>query len=569
MNGRRPGARRASVILRTLLLTACLAGCASRPFDADERLSIHGLAVAAHPDAARAGAEILEAGGNAADAAVATGFAVSVLEPSMNSLGGRALALARTGSGELHGYDGMTQVPGGYRRPAEPVADGYQVIATPGLVAALAQLHEDLGSLPWKSLLQPAIRLAEDGFLLPAGEAGRLSETLAKFPNRSGLQAHFAGAGRDGFRAGERLRQPQLAATLRILAEEGADAFYRGRLAELMAADMAANGGFLTREDLAGYEVRPGRELVGSYRGHDIHALAAPGGGGLVIKALHILENFPLAELDEAAWAAVVNQALAISFNSMHEDYAEADPARVVDKDWARRKAAEIRLPGAGGRRYDGADAADYEGGGPAPEIGHTTHFVTGDCHGMTLSMTQTVGPVLGSKVVTPGLGFVYATTMGTYLAAADETPGARPRTTISPTLVTRNGELLFALGAAGGLRIASGLVQTISRHLDQGLPLAEAVAAPRIHPERILRNGRRTARPCCFHAETTRDGWRPEALAFWQAAGFTASGDARVGAFARIHAAGRRDDAWYGVADPDWQGATVHATASACHNRK
>lgn len=530
--------------------------------------SVHGVAVAAHPAAAAVGAEILEMGGNAADAAVATGFAISVVEPSMNSIGGRALALLRDADGSVRGYNGMTEVPKQYQRPSEPPSDGYQVIATPGVVATLAKIHQEEGSLPWEVLLKPAVRLAEEGFQLTAGEAARITEALPKYTAYPALQKHFAGQKNGRFKAGDRLRQPDLAATLRILAAEGASAFYRGQIAAAIAEDMAENGGFLTASDLAGYRVRPGRYIKTRYRGYEVHALAAPGGGGLVVKALNILENLDLAEMDETAWAAAVHQALTISFNTIHEDYREQDLEQLLSKEWAKKAADSIQVPGSlSAESAEGAVRHPYRRQQAAAETEspHTTHFVITDCTGMSVSITQTVGPILGSRIMTPGLGFVYATTMGTYLSARDESPGSRPRTTVSPTLVTRNGEPVFALGAAGGLRIASGIVQTISRHVDRQLPLAEAVAAPRIHPKRIRKNGRREASLCCFHAETTPGGWTGGQLADWRQAGFEVSGDDRTGAFARVHAAGKMQGGWYGVADPDWEGEALAAETSHC----
>ena len=455
-------------LLTLLLPVALLVGCVtSLP---EPGLSAQGIVSAAHPEAARAGAAILQMGGNAADAAVATGFAITVVEPSMNSIGGRALALLRTREGGVHTYDGMTEVPMSYRRPETPQADGYSVIATPGVVATLARIHQDLGSLPWKTLLEPAIRLAEEGFIVLPGEAARLATALPKYPAYSGLQAHFATADGTMIKPGDRLRQPDLANTLRILAEAGASAFYAGEIADAIVKDMARNGGYLTREDLARYRVRQGRYITASYRGYDIHAMAAPGGGGLVIKALNILENFELSEMDEASWAAVVNQALAISFNTMNTDYRESDLERLVSKAWARQEAKAISLswpePASVNRTTSSGSVASYRQADPGSlleEPHHTTHFAAVDCHGMTVSMTQTIGPVLGSRIVTPGLGFVYATTMGSYLSAADESPGSRPRTTISPTLVTRDGRVGIH---SGGCRRAAHCVRYSADYL-------------------------------------------------------------------------------------------------------
>ncbi|MCB1647746.1 MAG: gamma-glutamyltransferase, partial [Pseudomonadales bacterium] len=331
-----------------LALTACVAPApapeSSRPDSVQPPATQNGVSVAAHPAAAAAGAEILDKGGNAADAAVAAGFAIAVTESTMNSIGGRSQIIVRTPSGEFQIFDGMTEIPAGYTEPAEPVADGYGVIATPGVVASLASLHEAYGRLPWQDLLQPAIRLAEQGFVMLPGEAARQASALEKIQDNPGFQQNFLPGGQSPV-AGEVFRQPVLATTLKRIAAEGATDFYRGETAAAIARDMAANGGFVTLEDLAAYKTLPGRYVTTDYRGYQIHSMAAPGGGGLVVKTLNILENLPLADFSDAAWALAVNQALALAINTMNDDYPETDLERVMSKEWARKAAAGIHIP--------------------------------------------------------------------------------------------------------------------------------------------------------------------------------------------------------------------------------
>ena len=336
----------------------------------------------------------------------------------------------------------------------------------------------------------------------------------------------------------------------------------------------------MTTADLAAYEALPGRQVTTRYRGFDVHSMAAPGGGGLVVKTLNILENFDLGGLSDAAWATVVNQALAIALETLASDYEEADIGRVESKAWARRAAERIVVPEIATRPAQRAylaapalavhdwDGSSWGAAGPGGVAHHTTHFVAADCEGTVVSITQTLGPLFGSKVVTPDLGFVYASTMGTYLSAAQQAPGQRPRTTIAPTIVTRDGEVVMVLGAAGGIRILSGIVQTISRHVDRGLDLDAAVAAPRVHPVRIRDEATGESRfdGMAFHAETTPDqGWSAAALDAWARAGFAVQPNERYGAFSRVHALQRRGDAWRGVADPDWEGLSVTPNGSRC----
>jgi len=559
------------VALLLVSIAACVSGRRIEPV-----ASRDGVAVAAQPRAAEAGAEILRLGGNAVDAAIAMGFAIAVVEPTMNSIGGRSLALTRTPDGRFRAFDGMTEIPAAFVPPVLAANDGYGVIATPGTVATLAALHEAYGSLPWGELLVPAIRLAEDGFVVLPGEAARQARYLDAVASNPGFRANLLAPDGTSYAAGRRLRQPNLAQTLRTIADNGPHDFYDGQIAAAIAADMAAHGGFVTAADLARYEVKPGRHITTPYRGYEIHAIAAPGGGGLVIKALNILENFDLASFTDAQWAAVVSQALAIAFGTMDTDYAESDLDAVVSKDWARDMAAGIVVPERGDTagKLSSADPVagryvkhDWTGEAWGYDSHHTTHIVATDCDGMAVSMTQTVGPVFGSKVITPSLGFVYATTMGTYLSAADESPGSRPRTAISPTIVTRDGTVELVLGGAGGLRIPSGVVQTISRFVDQGRSLADAVAAPRVHPARTNEDSKVPPGPGLrFDAETTPgDGWSADDLKDWQDAGFTVRPNDSVGVFSRVNAAGASDDGWIGVSDPDWEGAAVVPVSSRC----
>ncbi|RZV38304.1 MAG: hypothetical protein EX272_03195 [Chromatiales bacterium] len=550
------------------------AGCQSLPAGKSPE-SRNSVAATAHPVATDVARAVLQQGGNAADAAVAAGFALAVVEPSMSNLGGRTQILVRFPDGRYQGYNGMTAVPAGYTPPEEPVSQGYGTIATPGVVAGLARLHLEHGSLPWSALLQEPARIARDGYRLTPGAAARHENGLENFKDNPGFQRVFVEADNSAYDAGDLLRQPQLARTISRLADAGAEDFYRGEIATQIAADMAANGGHVTADDLAGYEVLDGRYITTRYRGYDIHSLAAPAGGGLVVKALNILENIDMAALTESQWAAAMNQALALTINSMAADRAELDLIGVADKAWAAEQAASIRLPAATGvSGFDSspaqggpvlASATDWSGSHWGKDSHHTTHFTIADCEGRIVSITQTVGPLFGSRVITPELGFVYAATMGSYLSAADQKPGSRPRTTIAPTVVTRDGEVVLALGAAGGIRILSAIVQTISRHVDQGHDAAMSVALPRVHPERgETETGERISYGEKINLELTPErGWPIEIDGELRAAGFETVHVERHAAFGRIHLVARDGNAWLGVADPDWEG-TVAATSCA-----
>jgi len=554
---------------------ACLlvlaAGCQSTPVT-QQAVSSDGMVATAHPLATTAAQAVLNQGGNAADAAVAAGFTLAVVEPSMSHLGGRIQILVRSPDGRYQGYNGMTEVPAGYKPPEEPVSQGYGTIATPGVVAGLARLHAEHGSLPWSVLLQGSAEIARDGYELLPGAAARHESGFDRFKDNPGFQQVFIEDDGTAYDAGDVVKQPALARTITRIAETGADDFYHGEIAQEIAADMAANGGYVTAGDLATYKVLDGRNITTSYRGYAIHSLAAPAGGGLVVKALNILENFDMAALTEAQWAAVMNQALALTINSMAVDRAELDLDHIADKAWAAEQAASIRVPPLSTKRSPTdtgrllSSATDWSGNHWGQDSHHTTHFTIRDCDGGIVSITQTVGPLFGARVITPELGFVYAATMGSYLSAADQEPGSRPRTTIAPTVVTRDGEVVLALGAAGGMRILSAIVQTISRDLDQGHDPVTAVALPRVHPVRgKTESGERVAYGDKISLEMTAErGWSQEVADALQAAGFELEPVERHAAFGRVHLIARTGDTWQGVADQDWEGTAAAASCEA-----
>jgi gamma-glutamyltranspeptidase / glutathione hydrolase len=547
-----------------LLFVLPLAGCQSVP---TQEATNPGRAVAAtaHPVATRVARDVLQQGGNAADAAVAAGFALAVVEPAMSHLGGRIQILYRSPDGRYYGYNGMTEVPASFVPPEEPVSQGYGTIATPGVVAGLGRLHAEHGSLSWSVLLDEPAAIARNGFELLPGGADRHASGLESFRTNPGFLEAFVEADGSAYDAGDTLRQPVLARTIDRLAEHGASDFYRGGIAEQIAADMEANGGYVSARDLAAYRVLDGRYISTRYRGYQIHSLAAPAGGGLVVRTLNILENFDLSSMTEPQWAAVVNQALALAINAMAEDRAEKNLEHVVDKAWAAQQAATIRVPEPTASllplsrqvEASGPTATDWTGRAWGNDSHHTTHFTIVDCDGGVVSITQTVGPLFGSRVITPGLGFVYAATMGSYLSSAEQLPGTRPRTTIAPTIVTKDGNVVLALGAAGGMRILSAIVQTISRYVDQGHDPQTSVALPRVHPERIRTDdGDRVTLGEKINMEMTpQRGWPSAVADELEASGFEVIPVEEHASFGRVHLVAHANDTWAGVADPDWEG--------------
>ncbi len=447
--------------------------------------SPRGVVASASRFATEVGARVLAEGGNAVDAAAATAFTLAVTEPTMSGLGGRTSIMIRTADGEYHGIDGLNQVPRSFRDGAPA---GYATSAIPGVPAALAYMVEKYGTWPLSRIMAPAIRLADEGFPLTQLEAKRFADNAAELREINGSR-YFMKPDGSAYAAGETFIQKDLARTLRGIAEGGARAFYRGWIADSIHAAMVRHGGFITRDELAGYEALPAIMVRGSYRGHDLASNYDPAAGHTVIEALHIMEHFDLASMPSAEYAAVIGQAMQLALSDRSRSFGsrEESARRLTSKEYAAERAAAVRVSGSGARQPPGRggmlEPAGRVGGAETepwwlqPDKDNTTHLSVIDGNRMSVALTQSLGPVLGSRLVAPGLGFLYATRLGSV-------PGSRPGSTISPTIVTDpSGRLRYVLGGAGDSRIISAVIQTLSRAIDQGLPLERAVAAPRLHP--------------------------------------------------------------------------------------
>ena len=541
--------------------------------------SANGAVASATTQATEVGARVLADGGNAIDAAVAIGFALAVTEPSMSGLGGRASVLVRLAGGEMRGIDGLNQVPRSYRENSG-IPDVYERAAIPGVPAALASVLAQHGTWPLARVLEPAIALAENGFILNEGEADRWASAraeLAKFGAGVGTYLKSDGT---VWRAGDRVTNPLLARTLRRLATEGVASFYKGSIAAEIDKDMAAHGGFLRQDELAAYEAVPAIVVAGTYRGHQLASNFRPAAGHSVIEALQIMESIAVPGADEPArWAAVVGQAmqLAIADRGARRGTEGESAAWLTSRDLARERAKQIVVPD---RAPDPlpAEIEPYQGAAfwnppgtlvTAPtDREATTHYAVADRDGRFVSITQSLGPAMGTRLVAPGLGFIYATRLGAV-------PGSRPGSTIAPTIFSRTptsakasagkptmtGEVLsaqsidtppvIALGGAGDARIISAVIQVISRMVDHKMSLADAVAAPRVHPD-ALKTLRIEEGP--VSTWTAADRTRLEK---W---GFTLIG-APSGFFGRVHAVSRSPAPGAtatGVAEPRWTGGAA-----------
>ena len=506
--------------------------------------SPNGLVSAAHPLAVKAGVEMMEKGGNAIDAAVATAFALSVVEPSMSGLGGRLQAIVRLPDGEFYGVDATTQAPLSYDAKTAPSGRyGYPAIGIPGVVAGLCKLLEKHGTLPLETVMQPAIGYAENGFEILPGEAKRhafAQKTLTEF---AGSTKYFLKADSTTYKEGELFVQKDLASTLKQIATGGKDAFYKGEIAKKIIEDIQTNGGVLQLEDLEKYEALDATLLSGNYRGYDLHGLGIPSYGAITIEILQILENFPLENLRGADWASTLYQAMEMAYRDRKYQFSDSINT-LIDKKYAASIAELIKSED--GKLKNAAEYKDKVPESWLAEMGHTTHLSTTDKDGMMVALTQSLGPNMGSKVATPDLGFLYAVTLGGYLG--DFKPGQRAASHISPFIITKDDKPFMVLGAAGGGRIITAITSVTSRTIDHEMPLADALAAPRVHPDE----------DSVFIETHEGWGWRDEVIEALIENGLGVKEVDDIARFGRVHAIlyDSASKEWIGAADPDWEGA-------------
>ena len=415
------------------------------------------------PEAVEAGLAILESGGNAVDAAAATAFALLVTDPQMASVGGRSQILIRSEDGTFAGIDGATQAP---LRVGEPwgVGHGYGTVPVPGTPAALEEMLMAYGTLSMAEVLQPAIRLARDGFVIKEDlhEAFRThEENLKRYP---GTRAHFFKADGSPYSAGDRFRQPALARTLEALSREGASALYDGSLTGALVAEMEGNAGLIRSDDLGLYRTQEGPIVEGEYRGYGIVARGGNCDGASVIEMLQILEHFDLGayEITDPEYIHILAQALYLGQSDEYvPDWIQ------VSKAHAARRRTEIDLERAlptPVRRLPGPD-------------GDTDHLAVVDAAGNAVSITQSIGPSFGSKVASVEHGFFYAYS---YDMNDEPVPFQREKTSQSPTMLLKDGMPFLVLGSAGSARIPGSIVRTAVNVIDHGMPLGEALDARR-----------------------------------------------------------------------------------------
>ncbi len=468
----------------------------------------HGIVSAPQPEAVEAGIEALEKGGNAVDAAIATALVQTVVDPQMCGIAGFGSMqlylpeLEMHGCLDFHGRAPFKVTPDMWQDSILGEAEdgfgfileghvndvGYGAITTPMSLKAYDEALTRFGTMTLSDLIQPAISYAEEGFMVRPHVSyfWNLDEGGGRAPHRDRV-TRLAEARRiyekdDGSlrKPGEILKNPDLAATYRQIASEGVESFYRGAIAERVIADMEANGGYLTREDLQTVSVKEAAPLWGDYRGHRIATNNPPGGGLMVLEMLNILENFDLAAMGHNApeYIATVSEAMKIA--TVDKDQSVGDPNfvdipmdRLTSKAYAAEMAERIR---------SGVKTSVPRLNSGAKESKDTTHISVADEHGNCVAMTHSLG--MPSGVVTPGLGFMYNGCMSVFDPRPGRTgslaPGKSRFTAMAPTIVFKDDEPFFVVGAPGGTYITMGVLQAILNVIDFGMNAQEAVSAPR-----------------------------------------------------------------------------------------
>ena len=466
------------------------------------------MVVTAHQLATKVGIDVLQRGGNAVDAAVAIGYALAVVYPAAGNLGGGGFMTIQFADGRKTFLDFREKAPlaatpdmfldgsGNVLKGAS--TEGYLAVGVPGTVAGLEYAREKYGTRPRATLIAPAISFAKRGFALDKGDVALLSLATADFNGDAPTAAIFLDGGKP-FKAGERLVQKDLAQTLRLISQGGADAFYQGPIADAIVASSAAGKGIITKADLQQYQVRELAPVECDYRGYHIVSAPPPSSGGVVVcEILNILEGYPLKSLGFHSAQAAHYQIEAMRHAFVDRNSYLGDPdfvknplGRLLDKAYAAKVRAAINPA-------KPALSRDLKPGVAPHEGSNTTHYSVVDNQGNAVSVTYTLNNLIGARVTAANTGILlndemddftvklgapnmYGLVQGRANAIA---PGKRPLSSMSPTIVSRGGKPVMVIGAAGGSRIITVVVHCILNAIDYGMNIQEAIDAPRFHQQ-------------------------------------------------------------------------------------
>ncbi|MCC8984189.1 gamma-glutamyltransferase [Bradyrhizobium acaciae] len=468
----------------------------------------NGMVVSAQHLATQVGVEVLKRGGNAVDAAVAVGYALAVAYPAAGNLGGGGFMTVQLADGRKTFLDFRETAPKGATANMYLDKDGNVVpglstkghlaVGVPGSVAGMEYAREKYGTMKRADVIAPALQLAEDGFVLDQGDVSMLQTSTKDFQDDPASAAIFLNNGKP-FQVGERLTQHELAETLREISKRGTDGFYKGWVGAAIVASSQAGKGLLTQEDLDNYKVRELAPVECDYRGYHVVSAPPPSSGGVVIcEMLNILEGYPLKELGYHSAQAVHYQIEAMRHAYVDRNSYLGDPDfvknpldRLLDKNYAAKIRAAIDPAKAGVSK-------DIKPGVPPHEGSNTTHYSIADKEGNAVSVTYTLNDWFGAKVTAAKTGVLLNDEMDDFTAkvgvpnlyglvqgeANSIVPGKRPLSSMSPTIVTKDGKPVMVLGTPGGSRIITAVLLTMINAVDYGMNAQEAVDMPRFHQQ-------------------------------------------------------------------------------------
>ena len=467
----------------------------------------NGIVTSASRLASDAGVSALKQGGNAVDAAITTAFALAVTLPSAGNIGGGGFMVYHGEDGHATTFDFREKAPLAANERMYLGLDGNVIdnsnhigmlaIGVPGTVAGLWKAHQELGSLPWADLVAPAVKLAREGIPMSYSLYSGFARSKGRFDQYPSTAAKFFKADGSLYELGETWYQPDLAHTLELIQDNGADGFYKGENASRLAGFMADNGGLITEEDLLKYEAVEREPIRGTYRGYDIVSMPPPSSGGVVlVEMLNILEGYDLSDMghNSALYLHVLTESMRRAYADRAEhlgdpDFNEGMPLeRLLDKDYASNLRGSIDM--------DQASKSDPNGFAEPYESEETTHFSVVDKDGNMVSMTYTLEFGYGSGIVVEGGGYLLNNEMGDFNAVPGVTntrgligtaanlvsPEKRMLSSMTPTIVAKDGKPVFTAGSPGGKTIINTTLQLILNVVDHDMNIAESVEAGRIH---------------------------------------------------------------------------------------
>jgi len=449
-----------------------------------------GMVASAHALASQIGVDIMKAGGNAVDAAVAAAFAVGVAEPNASGIGGEGMMLIyRADKKSAVAIDYRSAAPAAASYPSGIPSTGHTAVAIPGTVAGLTSALRQYGTMKLEKVLAPAIRLAEKGFVVSPTLAGVIADNFEEIRKNASLAAVVCPGGLP-LEAGDTLKNPDLARSLRKIAAGGPEVFYRGELAGVITSEIAAHGGHLSMNDLAAYRAINREPVRGSYRGYAMLSSPPPVGGTSVLEILQILEHFdpaksaPLAPRNVHLMAEAMKRGFA-DFNAFiaDPDFVKIPLSGLLSPAYAQARAREIR-PDAVSPLVTAGEPARYESGS-------TTSLCAVDRKGNMVALTQTISDFFGAKVMIAGTGIILNNEMRNFSSRGINSmaPGKRMRTTIAPTILLKDGKPFAALGTPGAARIISTMVILVSNLIDHKMGIQEAIEAPRFYTRDTEKN--------------------------------------------------------------------------------